>query len=287
MSNIIHLATRTADFSTAKDNNIYFPVSLQEFEVPFNNGEVADASPFAAVVREDTRKVLAVHSAKYNLVTNEHLYGQFEESLRSANTLDLTDMYINVKVNDDGASVIKEYNFPAHQVEIKKGDFVDMQLRVRNSYDGRWAFSTILGGFRLVCTNGMVVGQKFLSDYGRHTKNLNIESTVACVDAAIQIYLDQQNVWKHWASKVIYDDEVLALIDGLIPNKQLANTIYDLYLVEQETLGRTAWALFNALTYWSTHYKRKAGAQLAVTQDNREKQVRKVITSKQFLRMVA
>jgi hypothetical protein len=42
---------------------------------------------------------------------------------------------------------------------------------------------------------------------------------------------------------------------------------------------RTMWELFNALTAWSSHAKMKAGAQRAVTTDNREKRVVRLSTA--------
>jgi hypothetical protein len=285
------MSTRTADFTNSKDSEIYFPVSLRDFEVPFSDatGEpvMASAERFKAVVREDTGKVLAVHRSTYNLVHNEEIYPQFEEALRRSK-LDLTDMYTSIAVNDDGASVVKSYHFPAHKVAISKGDEVDMVLRVRNSYDGRWAFGTVLGGYRLICSNGMVIGKQFSSSYGKHTRNLNVSTSVDKLNAAIDVYKEHQSMWELWSSKTVTDMAIRQMIDNdLNVPDAFKRELYTLYLNEKSNGIKNLWALFNALTCWSTHGKMACGGQRSVTQDNREKRVREIINSKAWKDLAA
>jgi len=286
---VIHLATRTANFTT--DDDMYFPVSLRPFCAEYRDdmeeAQVADADKFRAVVREDTNEVLAVHGKGYKLARNEDIFPQFEDGLRMSN-LDLTDMYTKVELNDNGASVVKTYHFPAHSVEINNYDAVDMQLRVRNSYDGRWAFSTILGGFRLLCSNGMTIGDTFMSTYGRHTKGLDVSESIKKVDNAAEIYLNHQEVWKHWANRAVTEGQVMTLLrDEMKFPEAYVSMITGLFMKEAQGMGPTIWALFNALTFWSTHGKAQKGAQSSVIQDNREKRIRTITNSSGFLRLAA
>jgi integrase len=54
------------------------------------------------------------------------------------------------------------YVFPDITVEISSGDDINPELQLFNSYDTTWPFIVILGAFRLICTNGLVIGKKFL-----------------------------------------------------------------------------------------------------------------------------
>lgn len=96
---------------------------------------------------------------------------------------------------------------------------VKLQLLVTNSHDGLSSFSIKLGFFRLVCSNGLVVGQTFESVNLRHTGNIieqideAVERMVAQVNklnAAIQkmkdtkLTNDQQNEFIAQAIKTRY-----------------------------------------------------------------------------------
>lgn len=272
----------------ADPTDIYFPVSTQEFSVPFGD-QMADASQYKAVVREDTGKVLGIHSRDYHLVTNETLFSQLEEAIHES-TIDTTDMKTSVRINDGGGSVEKVFRFPAHKIEPQVGDIVEMELRVRNSYDGRWAFGTILGGNRLACTNGMTVSSHFSNVYSRHTKNLNVERAIKKLDGSVKIYLDHADLWTHWAHKKVSNEQIQELLfneDILDIPVRFRGLIWDFYQNELDAGNQGIWALFNALTYWSTHHKTRKGAQQSVVQDDREKRVRNIITSPAFKKIAA
>ena len=49
-----------------------------------------------------------------------------------------------------------------------------MRIVVINSYDGSANFSLQVGGFRIVCLNGMVSGSAFLNLNQRHSGNIQL-----------------------------------------------------------------------------------------------------------------
>ena len=291
MNNVTHIATRTADFSTADDAEIYYPVSEQAINLEYYANELRHANAtnpaLKAIVREDTDTVLAVHSNQYKLVKNEDVFPKFEEILRKS-SLDLTDMYTSTDVVKGGGAVQKIYRFPAHQIQISKSDLVDMELRVRNSYDGSWSFGTILGGYRLICSNGMVIGTSFMWENRKHTSGLDVDRYLTRLDENVKIYMDHQEIWKHWAGKKVSEGQVEMLLkEELKLSDRFVKDMVQGFVHEAQSMGYTIWALFNALTYWSTHEKINKNSERTLVNESREKRVRQIITSRGFERLAA
>ena len=142
---------------------LFFPVELVPAHARRGNSFLE--SDYQAVVRTDTHEVMGVHGPGYRLVTNQEVFTAFDEALhRSA--LNLNGMTCNDQISHNGARAVRTYVFPEHSFRIgRHDDVVDLQLRVVNSYDGSTAFSAIVGAYRLVCTNGLIIGNKWAQTY--------------------------------------------------------------------------------------------------------------------------
>ena len=168
------------------NENLFFPVELVPAHAMLGNSFIQ--SDYQAVVRTDTNEVLGIHGAGYNLVRNAEVYGAFDDALRYS-SLDLNGMIVRDNLSHNGARAVRTYIFPEYRFPVGRvGDLVDMQLRVVNSYDGSLAFSAIVGAYRLVCTNGLVIGEKIAQTYSKHTESFDLQSILAKLNGAIQAY---------------------------------------------------------------------------------------------------
>lgn len=287
MSDVISLNERKTQKLDTFDTNrdIYFPVAMRNIDVPGLSD--ANTDNFRAVVRTDTNEVLSVQSPKYKLLRNEDVYPVFENYLKHS-MIDTTDMYIQDSIAYNGARTIRSYKFPAHQVVIKKGDLVDMELRVTNSYDGSYPFMALVGGWRLICSNGMVIGETYSKVYGRHTLNLNISDAAIRTNLALQAFLVESEKWKHWANSRITDEEAERIFKAMNgAGERVSKELMLIYQDEKSELGNTLWAVYNALTYWSTHKEVREGSagNVAAITLERENRVRSALRSPTFLNL--
>ena len=284
----INLANVRAIKTVSADDSLYFPVSMAPIEAVVD-GERIYGEDFRAVVREDTGQVLAVHKTGYKLVKNADIYPAFEDALKRSQ-LDLNGMYYEDDVSYNGGRCMRSYFFPEHRVEIAPNDLVDLQLRVINSYDGSSAFQALVGAYRLLCSNGMVIGQKFSQTFGKHTQGLDINTVVRKVGNAIDVYCSQADVWSRWTKTALSDEQAIRIIDEMPNmNDKLRDHLLLLWQVEKGKLGNTKWALFNALTYWSTHtsVKQSSSANAGALVLQRETQVRRVMPLLEAMREAA
>lgn len=287
MSNVMYIDNMIKSFNNEGDDDLYFPVSLQEFDVHYGGSNFASADNFQAIVREDTGQVLSVPSKDYKLIRNDEIVPQFEDMLRRS-SLDMTDMYTKTSLVDDGGAFVKSYHFPAHTIEPRVGDLTELTIRLKGSYNSRWANLYELLGNRLACTNGMVTAQTFTKVYGRHTKNFDVSRFVDKLTVTAELFLKNTEIWTQYAQVKINDKQVAELFKELdMPERFTKEILQQFYREISESGHYTIWELFNALTHWSSHGKLKGNAQRAVTQEHREKRVRQIMGSAPILRMVA
>ena len=268
--------------NTQPESPLFFPVSETQFTVPCADGEPANSDSFKAIVRDDSRQVLAVHGADYKLIPNKELFGLYHDAILSAG-LNRTDMTVQDALSHNGAKAYREYIFPAHQVQIGttndgSPDLVNLKITAANSYDGSTAFRSLVGGFRLICSNGMVIGVTLQNVYGRHTQGLDIEYQVRKINTALDIYLKQAKDWTLWRETTISDSTAESVFKSFPnSNDRLVKLLIEQYQAYVAEIGHNYWAIYNTLTWYSTHAKRRNLDNSAATTAMREDSVRRVI----------
>jgi len=231
------------------------------------------------IIRVDTGDVLAIHGDGYNLTSNESIMTQFVDALANSG-LNLEGARVINELSHGGARMFVKITLPMHKVIIKSGDEVDLQISVVNSYDGWSALRSIFGGFRLLCSNGMVVGTKMWEGYGRHTANLDISATAHRLAGVAESYDEVGKVWTQWANARILEGQFEEIVEQATPIEKARESLIHQFEAEKIELGSTVWAAYNALTHWSTHTesnRKEASLTAASGKFQREEQVRKVL----------
>ena len=139
-----------------QQNNLtssYFPVSeVPAVGIPVKGKEI-DGTGYKFIVREDTNDILSCVTNSYKLVTNKEIMQKASPVLKKQGA-HLEEM----RIFGNGARTKYKYRFPDTKVEIATGDFVNPEVIINNSYDGSTEISAMGGAFRLLCSNGMVIG---------------------------------------------------------------------------------------------------------------------------------
>jgi hypothetical protein len=230
-----------------------------------------------AIVDVDTDEIISVVGMGYNLVQNSEIIPQYERAIARSN-LNTDGMERKIDYSHDGARTVVSYRFPAHRIAVKEGDEMDLMITVLNSYDGSWKFMSMVGAFRLLCTNGQIIGDSFSSYYGKHTKSLDVDYAINKLEYSLEVYLRNVELWKQYPTSKITikqaNDILLVLAKDNIKLMEELNSTYQKYVFE---MGHNLWALFNTLTDWSTHSKVTNVSNKASVVINREAKVRKVL----------
>jgi hypothetical protein len=215
------------------------------------------ARGYKAIVDTNTGKVFSIVSDDYKIITHEQAIEQIESII--AKNKDLGGYDLQVKFYNDGGRMRCTFTFPRIAAEIAKGDFVNLQLHLSNSYDVTWPFTVILGALRLVCTNGLVVGEKLLHIKKRHVyelEHLNIEQTIT---TATRRFQKQSKQWKDLDHISLNPTVRGQVMKAMHFGKQATEEIE--YKMEHEASGfddnhfpvMSLWAFYNVITWYLTH----------------------------------
>jgi len=145
---------------------VVFPEIVEQPVMWGYHQDLHQADRYKALVEFNTGKLFSVVSKDYKVIRHEEAIDQIEETI--SQTPKLGEFEITTEFYNDGGRMRRKYTFPGIKVEIEHKDAVSLELNLFNSYDTSWPFIVLLGGFRYVCENGLVVGKKFLQIRKRH-----------------------------------------------------------------------------------------------------------------------
>lgn len=213
-------------------------------------GTITEFKKKRCIFNHDRTKLFNVVSEKYQVIDHASAIDTIQRALVSAFGEDLAaEATLNVRSIADGARIRAEWKLPfVAPIQVAKGDLINPTLVMRNSHDGAWKFSAVLGAFRLVCSNGMVIGEKFGSVSGKHFPTMGeMESFSTQINAMIQNAEKLAPLWKEWSQTPIAFEEAVDLLDEKFPEKYLVAVL------DEKSYPKSKWDLYNQLTAFSTH----------------------------------
>lgn len=265
-------------------NGYEFPVETQPIFDKFGN-EIPDQK---CVMRTDTNAVLGVHGSRYQIIKHDDVVSSLMDAVKASNIS--RDYTTNFSVIEDGRKLRGEILFNDLTVEPKVGDFVKFRISFFNSYDGSWAFSQSADGLRLWCLNGCTTANKTASSKFKHTQSVNIEGSAAKMIFGLETFMNQPDVWRQWMTSSVTDAMAETFFKATIAksftnqvqnqktNEKQLEKLLSIWHNESDELGDNKWALYNAMTYWSSHTKELKNPE--VTRRNREDAISKAMQHK-------
>jgi len=238
-------------------------------------------------VVDEKGNIISVVGKGYNVIQNADIIPDYERAIYRSG-LNTTSMERDIQQSHGGARTVVTYTFPAHRIEVKKDDPMDLKISVLNSYDGSWKFMSLVGALRLACLNGQVIGDFFSSFYGKHTMNLDTDAAVDRLETSLDVYLQNAEYWKQYPKISVTDLQAQNVFLNLAGTSKVLNGVLeDIHVKYVDEMGGNLWALFNTLTDWSSHSKFKNIRNQAATVITREQKIRKVLPMLEDIRVAA
>tara|TARA_R100000808_G_scaffold9836_3_gene26643 strand:- start:21403 stop:22191 length:789 start_codon:yes stop_codon:yes gene_type:complete len=216
-------------------------------ETPVLIEGTVNSDDYKMIIRNDTCEVLSCMSKDYKLVTNEEVLDKSLPHIKEKGG-ELTEQ----RVFGNGARTSWTFQFKRHPVTIG-GEKLYPQLNIKNSYDGSSTVSVLGGVFRLLCSNGAIIGQIFDQHSERHSvynTTLNnghigkmVENTI---DSMGKVFSTEFPVL--FETQIKDHKDVVRAIEKL-PSKYNEDAVN--YLLTHKP--KTYWDLFNLLTWVLTH----------------------------------
>ena len=151
-----------------------FPVTTESVYATTEDGlaiQIPGIEDYRAVVASGSRSVLGVSTTKYGVLPNRTAFDMVFEAIDS---LGLNAKVVDCDMNGKMSRVRVGIEFPDIQVDPGDGGTLVYRATVQNSYDGGTLFGFQHGAFRLICTNGMIIGTMIENFRKRHTASVEI-----------------------------------------------------------------------------------------------------------------
>jgi hypothetical protein len=189
---------------------------LPDFEtVPFRAGPEEPSNPFLLTV---SRKPLAaverpmpvgVVSHRYSLIQHRDVATRCREGLTDAG-VDPAQLRYEVGVSQLGEWMNLRIYFPdEYSLRDSHGERVDLRLECFNAVDGSSRLIVLFGWYRLVCANGMVIGESRIEIRERHGEPLEIDSLPERIASSLDAAQADRRRLEDW-ERVRIDIEDLA-----------------------------------------------------------------------------
>ena len=278
MNNVIRLSNHPLDHVDAPEivNTVIEerPVYYQD-----SNGFVQQDSNRKAIhVQGSSAAPISIFKKGYNISGAQYsdMYTQMV-NICKASDVDCTGVSVDSSVAPNGARGTIKITLPAHTVETARGDETQLQILGYNSVDGSWPMVIRMGAVRMACTNGQIMIDDFAVYKAKHTMSLDLGHARRKMAALLNSYTEEVERWRGWSTDSISDRfalitfakaakckvnvesmsnmSLLEILDhpSLIKNKAFKYLWNQYTQHEQKSLGSTKWAVYNALTHWTTH----------------------------------
>ena len=221
------------------ENNMLFPVK----EVPAILQDSHLSTEHKFIVREDTEQVLSCMSNEYKLVTNQEVFEKSSEVIK-----EFEGTLTETKIFGNGARARWRYRFPQ---TIKVGeDDMHPEIIMGNSYDGTSQVYMMMGAYRLICSNGMIIGVTFGKFNNRHSVyNPNVKQLDTVLPDMIRTAITAiENDLPELQNIKLNPSDVSKIVE-LFPEHSIENLVQYLLTNKPDTY----WDLLNACTWMSTH----------------------------------
>jgi hypothetical protein len=268
-----------------KANDWNFPVE----EKPLTVEGVGKVEGKKALVRTDNNTIVGVHSDNYKVLNHDDVVNAQYDAVKQANLS--SDFEFKVTCLEGGKKLSIKVMFPDLTIEPMVGDIVNYEWNAFNSYDGMWAYQVEAQGNRLACKNGMVSPTMLNRIWAKHTSSINVVGTAEHMLKSVEVFKNHRDEWKlynktrcdsgrvedFFKSNVVNYGKTLKTVDEGFNKKQLS-ALVNHYGDYSKSLGNTKWAVYNALTHWSTHCEDTAVPE--ITSRYRQDRVVKAMRSK-------
>lgn len=175
------------------------PMSLQTFEqeaffqveerpaFTLHNGEYRLIPDRKVIVRKDDESYVSTVGKNYSIIDNKNYFDAIVNNL-SEGGVDFQPLRVWEEGNGRRTTMI--LRLPQFKMYSGTTEEMDMELRIRNSFDTTLAADTILGFLRLICTNGMTSFEKDFSMRMTHKGDIKTKT-----EDAIELYKNFQGIY--------------------------------------------------------------------------------------------
>jgi len=223
------------------------------------------------LVRTDNGQGIAVVSDRYKALQFPTMIDKSRDMIERCN-LDATGVTEQIQVSPNSGMCLVNYTLPAKEYKTPDGDTGCVTVMALSSHDGKWKFELSIGFRQSACLNGQIFAKNPANIYqSRHNATLDIDRAINLLGKTANVIEDEIELWHDWHGQEVSNAEVLKTIEGTVGEVNDGKNKNFLYILNKfvhhyaPTMGKNKWALYNALTDWSTHAPTRSKNKITLT----------------------
>ena len=234
---------------TAEDVRQLFglPKVIEQRVVYGDSGDWRETVKHKALVDEANGKLFGIHSDQYRTVPHEEGILAVMEVVEK--NPEFGPVEWTVRSHDEYKRMVATGRFVDVETEIRKGDLINPTVTYRNSYDGAWGEVVDFGAYRIVCSNGMMIGERIVRTSVPHLGDERPDQFLEQLENGMEQFSMQTDLWKTWLDKAL----TLPAVEESLEVLQLTGKEQAEVLEEVGDGDIDLWAYFNILTALVTH----------------------------------
>lgn len=219
--------------------------------------EDGSSSPFFATVRSDNNAILGCVHKDYKVFQPQEMYNSVEELCKEVGYEIFKEMEIQ-----EGKKLL--LSVKTGEINIADDKLIK-QITICNSYDKSSSLAFNFGNLNLSCQNQFYKVITSSDSRFRHKGNLSLDVNTMLKEIK-KVNLAEENFYKKldsFTTKKITKDLAVKAMKSVLDysdteevssrkKNQLERFLIS-FDIETQRIGKTAWGLFNAATYYSTH----------------------------------
>jgi len=186
---------------------------------PFSGNKYLDVINRHPKDEHATPVSVGVVSKHYQLVQHTQVYDKALKAIESAD-INIADVSAQMSLTEYGERMALIIELPdSMQIDPGDGKKMSLNLCFFNSVDGSSSFRVLLGWFRFVCSNGMVVGSASTDYRKRHNHNLHLEDVDRLLKDGMHYAEIERNQFKQWIHQSVTAEQITQWANGPIATK--------------------------------------------------------------------
>ncbi|MBC8299862.1 MAG: DUF932 domain-containing protein [Pelagibacterales bacterium] len=221
-----------------------FPVKEIPAIFKRDDGQLKQHTGHKFIVREDNDSILSCMTDDYRMVTNSELIETALPILKDNGAVLQEAISFG-----EGQKTTWKWIIPDVKIEVDKDDYMNPEIIIKNSYDGSLQVHIMAGAFRVICSNGLVIGVVLGNKNYRHNNNnINLDNLDYAVEKTITHTRKVGEDFPSLKEKKLNEKHILGLVE-LFPST-MSEFMVD-YLIANKP--QNYWDLLNCATWIATH----------------------------------
>lgn len=162
---------------------------------------------------KESETPVAVVSKRYRLVQHTELFEKACDAMKAL-SIDLRTVPSELILSIYGSKMALTFTLPGSDFDPGDGMALKLQFHCVNSVDGRCRLRIMLGWFRFICGNGLVVGTARLSQRFIHNEYLDIPDLVHVLTGGLAAAKEEKKSFEKWMGTSIGENGLSKWIDG-------------------------------------------------------------------------